>query len=236
MKTALFLTAFLTLSTTAHAGRHEVASFDDLMQLTRGHIVNMDGLQREAERPFVEVAPRCLNNWEKYEAEYHRVHRELKGHVEPLIDVLAGYLREVRDYRTDAYGLTLEAACGEEGAKMERDILSKREIVKRLVGYLAPVEKSVDTLHRAAFQTFIVDAQEKDFGRNLGCLFKNQYQDVALLAMFRDYYPRGERAPAPALYQIGVDLDRVPHWAHEEERSLTDSLVRLNSLRLSCRR
>ena len=235
MKTALLLTALLSLSSTAQAGRHEVASFDDLMQLTRGHIVNMDRLQAEAEKPFLIVAPRCLNHWERYEAEYHRVHRELKGHVEPLIDVLAGYLREVRHYRTDAHGLSLDAACGDEGAKMERDILGKREIVKRLVGYIAPMEKSVDTLHRAAFQTFITGA-EKDFGRNLGCLFWYQYQDVALLAMFRDYYPRGERAPAPALYQIGADLDRVAHWAHQEEKSLTESLVRLNSLRLSCRR
>lgn len=236
MKTTLLtLTALLSFALPAEARRQEVSSFDELMHAARGHIENQHSLQAEAQRPFLLVAPRCLNRWNEYEAEYHRVQAELKELTQPLSEALAGYLRMVRAYHTDAAGLTLEAACGPDGARMEREILAKREIVKRLAHHIAPTAEAVEALHRRAFHTFVT-AAESDFGRSLGCLFWYQYRDVALLAMFRDYYPRGERAPAPALYQIGADLDRVPYFAREEEKSLTESLVRLNSLRLSCKR
>lgn len=234
MKTALLLTVLL-LSPAAEA-RREVESFDELIARTRGHIESLDALQAEAEKPFLEVAPRCLNHWDHYLAEYQRVHAELKEIALPLSDVLAGYLREARQLQARARSITPENACGAEGRAAERAILEKREMVKRLAEFLRPAAQAVDSLHRRAFHTFITQAQEKDFSRNLGCLFQYQYRDVALLAMFRDYYPRGERAPAPALYQLGVDLDAAGHWAQREEKDLVKELVRVNSLRLSCRR
>lgn len=235
MKTALLLAALLLPSAT-EARRYEASSFDDLMDLTAGHIQNLDALQAEAEKPFLEVAPRCLNNWTSYAAAYDRLHRELGAAAEPALRDIQAYLREANGLNVGSPGLTLGEACGLRGEVIHSHILRKRKLARELHARLAETRKEVNRLHAEAWRIFEVEAPAKDFGRNLGCLFRYQYIDVMRIALFRDYYPRGEQSPPPALYQLRDDLERTDHFLDKEEKELSDNLVRLNSLRLSCRR
>lgn len=224
--------AVALLAPNAHA-RRDSENFGEALSSLKENIGRIDELQKESAGPFLIVGPRCLNNWDKYKKAYETVVSELKATSAPANQAISEYYLAVKNLQEGSPSLKLGEACSEKGKAIGKDILKRMVETKKLAKILSKIEKDVEKLSSDAYQVLLTDA-EKDYGRGPSCLFQYQYTDVARLALFRDYYPRGEPAPAPALLKIKEDLHSAVYFQSNEEERLTKNLIRLNHLRMSC--